>query len=1194
MRSGAVLAVLLLSMASGCTCGGQTSQVDVDPITSTPDTDVPDAGTGPTTPADAGPDLTPDAGGNATDAGTGSTTPSSDAGTSVDAGAQADAGVDFGGTLDAGASNPLPLDAGTSTDAGAPVDAGSDTTADAGMVLDAGTAPDAGVIVVADAGAAVDAGTPEVDAGADPVADAGSTTDAGSATEPGTSTDAGSETDAGSATEPGTSSDAGSVTDAGSTTEPAVDAGAPSDAGAVPDPVTEADAGTAADAGTEADAGAAPSDPVLDAGTEADAGTADPVLDAGTEADAGVPARVLPTAGADARVCAGGSTVLGLAEEPGLVYAWSPATGLSASDVAQPTATPGATTTYTLTVSDPSTGATRESQVTVAVQSLPRVHITTEAGAALAAGTCSGTGWMLSGATTEVDPSASVASYQWLLPDGSSASTERVELAVGEGEGVVWLGLTVTDSFGCSATESLPVEIYPRPVADAGPDQRMASGGSVGVGGPASGGLAPYAYAWSSDLPGCDGLACIESPTAESTRVAPAQSASFTVTVTDARSCESFPATAHVEVLPPLVADAGADVAICAGDSADIGQPAQGGLSPYTYAWTSDVACAVPGCLADPAAATTRVTPSSTTSFTQQVTDAFGTTASASVTVQVSQRPGVAGADSYLARGASTAIGPSPTAGATYTWTCNRDDCALSDPAAAQPVAQPLKSTRYALTALNGACSVQSTRTVWVELDAQTTPVDGATDFPVNAVIEVRFSDAVDRSTVTQRNLQLVDAAGVAVSFTFALDATDQVLTIRPSASLAAGADYTLTLASGLTGIVSSDPVLPNLLAPTVIDFTTAAADVTAASVTYRSPAAGETGVEPNRTVLATFSEPVASATVSTSTFQVHDPGGVAVAGAVTYDPASLTATFRPSAPLAYDTTYTVVVAGVTDLSGNVTNVTWSFTTGAQPDVTPPQVTAVSPASGAVGVSSSAQVLVSFSEAVDAASLSGITLTHVESGTRVAGTVSYDATTHVATFAPRTLLEGSSTYLVDVTGVLDLSGNTMASAFQSTFSTSTTLFSDDFEGGLSRWTTPATSAGLSWGLSTSQYASATHSFTDSPAGKYGAKSVSTAELASPIGVAGLGSVTVQVAVRTGLVKGSKGGAGDTFAIEYQLDGGAWVALKTWTGSSAWARHTLALPLPGGSTQLKLRVRLTATGTRTADGAYVDDLIVQAP
>jgi len=75
----------------------------------------------------------------------------------------------------------------------------------------------------------------------------------------------------------------------------------------------------------------------------------------------------------------------------------------------------------------------------------------------------------------------------------------------------------------------------------------------------------------------------------------------------------------------------------------------------------------------------------------------------------------------------------------------------------------------------------------------------------------------------------------------------------------------------------------------------------------------------------ATFSEAVSSSSV---VFTVKDGSGAAVAGSVSYNSSTQTATFTPSAALASGTTFTASVSA-SDTSGNAmpSPVTWSFTT---------------------------------------------------------------------------------------------------------------------------------------------------------------------------------------------------------------------------------------------------------------------------
>ena len=121
---------------------------------------------------------------------------------------------------------------------------------------------------------------------------------------------------------------------------------------------------------------------------------------------------------------------------------------------------------------------------------------------------------------------------------------------------------------------------------------------------------------------------------------------------------------------------------------------------------------------------------------------------------------------------------------------------------------------------------------------------------------------------------------------------------------------------------------------------TTTAPDTTPPTIVTVTPPANASGVRTNIQVTATFSEPINSSTITTTSFQLRNPSGTAVAATVTYDPGSRTATLTPSAALGNSVVYTAVVkAGVKDGAGNATpsDYSWSFTTAAPPPPPPTQ-----------------------------------------------------------------------------------------------------------------------------------------------------------------------------------------------------------------------------------------------------------------
>lgn len=217
--------------------------------------------------------------------------------------------------------------------------------------------------------------------------------------------------------------------------------------------------------------------------------------------------------------------------------------------------------------------------------------------------------------------------------------------------------------------------------------------------------------------------------------------------------------------------------------------------------------------------------------------------------------------------------------------------------------------------------------------------------------------------------------------------------------------------------------------------------DITRPQVTLTVPADAATGVFTNSAITATFSESMAPATISDTTFLLTGPGATPVSGAVTYVAGSVTATFTPSAPLPANTLFTATITtGATDLAGNAlagnqaplpaaSDYVWSFTTGAAADAIPPTVTLVSPTDLSTGVCLGQNAKATFSEPMDPTTLSGVTFTLevTAGGGPLAALVTYDALTRIATLDPSADLLASTNYTATVTtGAEDLAGNALA------------------------------------------------------------------------------------------------------------------------------------------------------------------------
>lgn len=318
---------------------------------------------------------------------------------------------------------------------------------------------------------------------------------------------------------------------------------------------------------------------------------------------------------------------------------------------------------------------------------------------------------------------------------------------------------------------------------------------------------------------------------------------------------------------------------------------------------------------------------------------------------------------------------------------------------------------------------------------ATVSPQNAATGVPVNGIVQVQFSKAVDPFTVTTASLQALVGSNTVVPGTISVSNDGLTATFTPSSTLSA---FTLYQVEATTGITDPEG---HPLASFQSRFTTGATTAGSATVQMISPPNGATGVPANVRIDATVSTALDPATVSNSVIAVST-GGNPVAGTVTLGNGGTTLTWLPTTLLTASTNYSVTLSGVTDQAGNLlTPFTSSFTTAASgtANTTTPSVVSVSPANGATAVPTSSVIVLTFNEAIDLTSVSDTTVPiQVSSLGAVAGSYALDSTGTVLTFTPLSPLPGNATVSVSVInqGLLDLSGN-LSGSYYSTFTTGT-------------------------------------------------------------------------------------------------------------------------------------------------------------
>jgi gliding motility-associated-like protein len=294
----------------------------------------------------------------------------------------------------------------------------------------------------------------------------------------------------------------------------------------------------------------------------------------------------------DRTVCGNNPVQLGTPATPGYTYAWSPATGLSNPNTAQPNASPSAAQTYTLTVTD-ANGCQDTDQVNVDVFNVQTSGATT---------ICPGSGSVQLGASA-------ASSWLWSPPQPLNDPTLQNPTAIVDA--TTTFTVQADNGSGCVVTGQVTVTVASAPVANAGPDQAVCIGGTLTL--TATGGTQ---YLWNP-------ATFLSNPNISSPTLTPTASTSYTVIVTNANGCTATDAV-NVTVNPLPTVTAAPDAEVC--ENASVQLQAGGALA---YSWSP-----VTG-LDDPLSVSPLATVSATTQYSVSGTDANGCVNTASVTIDV-------------------------------------------------------------------------------------------------------------------------------------------------------------------------------------------------------------------------------------------------------------------------------------------------------------------------------------------------------------------------------------------------------------------------------------------------------------------------------------------------------------------------------------------------------------------------------
>ena len=278
----------------------------------------------------------------------------------------------------------------------------------------------------------------------------------------------------------------------------------------------------------------------------------------------------------------------------------------------------------------------------------------------------------------------------------------------------------------------------------------------------------------------------------------------------------------------------------------------------------------------------------------------------------------IAGTVTYVAAGSVAIFTPtvSLTANTLYTATITTGAMDLTGTALASNYTWKFTTTTAPVTILPTVVS--------------TAPINLATNVALSQIVSATFSKAMNSATINAGTFKLTGPGATSVSGLVAYAAIGNTLTFTPTANLAPSTLYTATITTGATDLTG------NALANNYVwTFTTGSNATTTAPVLVSTiPVNAAANVALNQTVSATFSEAMNPLSLTTATYLLTGPGGLAIPGTITYDAVNFIATFTPTSSLLVSSTYTATLtSGITDLNGNSLGSTgspnpWSFTTG--------------------------------------------------------------------------------------------------------------------------------------------------------------------------------------------------------------------------------------------------------------------------
>jgi len=382
-------------------------------------------------------------------------------------------------------------------------------------------------------------------------------------------------------------------------------------------------------------------------------------------------------AGRDRFLCAGDAVPL--KARGGIKFEWSPAVGLSSTDVFNPVARPEITTAYTVEVTNRS-GCTLTDEMIITVDPLPTLTLNQNFIS------------LCDGENTNLEADGTGAFFSWEPTTGLSDASIANPVFTGT-ESEVYTVYNFNDpSDKCKATAQVEVQVFDESAIETSNNVTVCKGESTELF--ASGGMT---YSW-SPVTGLSNAA-IANPTAT-----PETTTTYEVTIFNQTCFVNKEIT--ITIADEIMVNAGEDATICSGDSHQLN--ATGGMD---FIWVPSEG------LSDPTIANPIASPTKTTTYRVlsggnnncSMPDSVTIFVNESVPLEISGTQNVCAGDPVQLSVSGISDGSS------YQWVPSEG---LSDPTIANPIATPLETITYEVSVSNEAGACLSKGSVLIEVNA--------------------------------------------------------------------------------------------------------------------------------------------------------------------------------------------------------------------------------------------------------------------------------------------------------------------------------------------------------------------------------------------------------------------------------------------------------------------------------------------